>query len=810
MGRDDRRRRPLLGEGEDVNEAHDIDALRSRLSRLSKASLRITEDLDLETVLQEIADEARSLTGASYAVIATLADSEESEHYTASGLSAGDAQRLWEIPGGPRFFEYLSAMPGPLRVADFTAYARSVGLPEFLPPMRMSALLAAPVRHRGADTGDICVAKSEPGEAFSHEDEETLVMFASQAALVIANARRMRDERRAKADLETLIDTSPVAVVVFDVRTGTPASFNREALRIAEGLGSPGQPPEDLLNTLTIRRADGREERLEKLPLARLMSAGDTVRAEEITLVANDGRNIAVLLNATPIRSDEGEVESYAVTLQDLTDLEEVGRLRADFLAMASHELRSPLTSIKGSAATLRALGPSLDAAEALQFHRIIEEQADHMQGLITDLLDVARSEAGTLPVFPQSADIATLVDSARNTFLSGGGVHDIRVDLSPDLPLVMADRRRIAQVLGNLLANAATHSPQSSAIRVSAAQRDVHVAVSVADDGVGIAPERLPGLFRTFPRSESDDGRGVLADSGMGLAICRGIVEAHGGRIRAESKGPGRGACFTFTLPAVGASGPAAAVEAAQPPAGPGRPGGNRIRILVVDDDPQMLRSLRSVLSEAGYTPHVTGDPEAVGHLIDEVRPHLVLLDLRLPGTDGITLLESVPGLSKAPVIFLSASGGEQAVARALEAGGDDYIVKPFSPTELVARIHAVLRRWAASGSAEPPEPYTSGELMVDYARRRVTLAGRPVELTGNEYRTLFELSANAGHVLTHAELLQRVWGPAHSGRTGAVRSIIKTLRRKLGDDAASPTYIFNQPRIGYRMVTPGGETPH
>ena len=784
----------------------EIDSLRSRLSRLSRASLRITEDLDLGVALQEVADEARSLTGARYAVIVTLADAQEPERYTASGLSASDAQRLWEIPGGPRFFEYLSSMTDPLRVADFAAHAGSVGLPEFLPPMPMSALLAAPVRHHGDAVGHIYVARSKDGEKFSAEDEETLVMFASQAALVIANARRLRDERRARTDLEALIDTSPIGVVVFDARIGRPISFNREALRIVDGLRSADQSPEELLNSLTIRRADGQETALPELPLTRLMSAGESVRAEEMALLGPGGGSLTVLVNATPIRSDGGEVETYVVTLQDLTELEETGRLRAEFLAMASHELRAPLTSIKGSVATLRGLGPSLDPAETLQFHRIIEEQADHMQGLISDLLDVARIEVGALSVFPQRTDVTALVDSARNTFLSGGDRHDIHVELQPDLPWVMADRRRIAQVLGNLLSNAARHSPESSGIWVTAVQRGVLVEVCVADDGVGISSERLLRLFRKSSRLEGDDGGGGLSESGMGLAICKGIVEAHGGRIWAESDGPGLGARFTFTLPETEAPSYVAPAEAARPSPQRGKSGRNRVRVLAVDDDPQTLRYVRGALSKAGYESIVTGDPEEVGRLIEETRPHLVILDLMLPGADGIKLMESVPGLSDVPVIFLSAYGGDRNVAHALEAGADDYIVKPFSPTELVARVQAVLRRWTAAGSAEPPEPYAVGELTVNYADRRVTLAGRPVQLTDTEYRMLFELSVNAGRVLAHAELLQRVWGPAHSGRTGAVRSVIKNLRRKLGDDAENPAYIFNEPRVGYRMAK-GGE---
>ena len=299
-----------LDRGDELKEndrfPREIESLRGRLSRLSRASLRITEDLDLGVALQEIADEARSLTGTRYAVIATLGESGDAEDFTASGLSARDAQRLWEIPGGLQFFEYLSALPEPLRVADFAGHARAMGLPEFLPPMPMSSLLAAPVRHRGASVGHVYVAKSAPREEFSREDEETLVMFASQAALVISNARRLRDERRARADLETLIDTSPVGVVVFDAKTGTPASFNREARRLADGLLGPGESPEDVLETLTVRMGE-RASGAAKLPLARLVrrrrgGAGAGDRA----LLAPGGGSRVRLAIATPIPSDAG------------------------------------------------------------------------------------------------------------------------------------------------------------------------------------------------------------------------------------------------------------------------------------------------------------------------------------------------------------------------------------------------------------------------------------------------------------------------------------------------------------------------
>ena len=204
-------------------------------------------------------------------------------------------------------------------------------------------------------------------------------------------------------------------------------SLNREARRIVNDLCAPGGSAEQLLEVLTFRRADGREVSLEEFPLAQALSTGETVRAEEIVLQAPDGRSVTTLINATSIRSEEGEVESVVVTMQDMTPMEEMERLRAEFLGMVSHELRTPLTSIKGSAATLTEAASDLDPAEMLQFFRIIGEQADYMRDLIGDLLDVARIETGELSVAPAPADVATLVDEARSRFQSGGGRNNLR-----------------------------------------------------------------------------------------------------------------------------------------------------------------------------------------------------------------------------------------------------------------------------------------------------------------------------------------------------------------------------------------------
>ena len=772
-------------------------ALRERISALSAAILRISASLDLDTVLREVVDSARALTGARYGMIATLDEGGAIEEFIAPGLSADERRHMAEWPPGHRFFEHLRDLPGALRLADLPAYLRSLGYAEELTLSK--TLQAMPMRHRGVHVGNFFLGEKEGGQEFTDEDEEVLVLFASQAATAIANARTHRDEQRARADLEALVDTSPVGVVVFDAPTGRPVSFNREARRIVGELCSPDSPLEQLLEVMICRRGDGREIRLDELPLADEFRNAETVRAEEIELSVPDGGSVTTLLNATPIRSADGTVESLVVTLQDLAPLEELERLRAEFLGLVSHELRAPLTSIKGSAATALNARPELDPAEMREFFRIIDEQADHMRGLIGDLLDVGRIDSGTLSVHPEPAEVAGLVDRARNTFLSGGARHSVSLDLPPDLPRAMADRRRIVQVLNNLFSNASRHAPESSPIRVTAVREGVHVAISVADEGRGVAPERLAHLFRKHTGLAGGDREGALGAAGLGLAICKGLVEAHGGRIRAASGGPGQGTEVTFTLPVaeVAGEGAAAGVAPRRPPVP--RDGPERISILVVDDDPKTLRYVRDALAGSEYAPLVTGDPEAVSGLIRTERPRLVLLDLMLPGTDGIELMERVPELADLPVIFISGYGRDETIVRALEAGAADYIVKPFSPMELTARIRAALRRRAE------PEPYQLGGLEIHYEERRASVSGRPVELTATEYELLRVLSRNAGRVSTYEALLRQVWGGRHNDDTELVRTFVKKLRRKLGDDAASPAYIVNERGVGYRMARPG-----
>ena len=784
----------------------EIRTLRERLSRLSEASLRINESLDLDTVLQGVLDSARVLTHSKYGVMTLTDVTGRARDCVASGMTPEQSRQFWNMPDGLKFFAAMQKIREPLRLRDFHSHAREMGLPEFRPPIPVSdvlTFLAAPVRHRGESVGVIYLAEKEGGAPFTREDEDTLVMFASQAALVIANARRHRDEQKAKADLEALINTSPVAVLVFDAATGKIASLNREGARIEEFFAIEGLSRDEILRALTVRRADGSEVSMQEHPLAETLGAGEIVRAEEIAVSVPDGRSMTAIVNATPIRSDDGRVASFVVTVQDTTQMEDMERMRAEFLAMVSHELRAPLAAIKGSTTTALTDTVPVRQAEMVQFLRIIDTQADQMNVLINDLLDVARIETGTLIVNPVPTVVTELLDQARSTFLSGWDTDNIHVELAPGLSPVMAEPGRIVQVVVNLLTNAARNSPQGSPIRVSAEQEDGNIAISVIDKGRGVSPEHLPHLFRRFPRRDSDPVPGYDAGAGWGLSICKGIVETHGGRIWAESEGPGTGTRFKFTIPVfedvekIARRSPVSSTADARTAAE------NDKKVLVVDDDPLTLRRVREALSRAGFVLVVTGDPAEALLFVDQHHPELVLMDLVLPGSDGIKLMQDIVRKADIPVIMISAYGHEDAIVRAFDSGATDYIVKPFSPSELTARIRAILRKREPSRTSIPSEPFVMGALQVDYSRRRVTIEGRPVTLTRIEYQLIEELSLNAGRIVVHEDLLSRVWKKRRSNDRRPVHATVKNIRSKLGDDAKAPTYIFSERNVGYRLGT-------
>lgn len=222
---------------------------------------------------------------------------------------------------------------------------------------------------------------------------------------------------------------------------------------------------------------------------------------------------------------------------------------------------------------------------------------------------------------------------------------------------------------------------------------------------------------------------------------------------------------------------------------------------VLVVDDDVRMLRLMQRTLELEGYRVLLASSGEATLKLLDEETPDLVLLDIMLPGMDGYSVCRRIREFSEIPVIMVTAKGNEEEKVEGLDAGADGYVTKPFSVSELAARVRAALRR-SKLWDKRPEPAFHATDLVIDFAAHRVTRQGLEVNLTATEYRLLSYLVHNAGRLVTPDQILEKVWGEEYLSETHLLQVTIARLRQKLGEDARSRRYILTRPGIGYMMV--------
>ncbi|TAK25018.1 MAG: response regulator transcription factor [Chloroflexota bacterium] len=223
---------------------------------------------------------------------------------------------------------------------------------------------------------------------------------------------------------------------------------------------------------------------------------------------------------------------------------------------------------------------------------------------------------------------------------------------------------------------------------------------------------------------------------------------------------------------------------------------------ILVVEDDPRMARLLHQVLTQQGHEILRAHDGAEAIDIVDRERPDLVLMDIGLPGIDGLQACKRIREFSAVPIIFLTGRSSEQDMVDGLSQGGDDYIAKPFSPREVIARVNAVLRRTRVVEPSRPP--YDDGFLRVDFETRQVTRAGASVRLTRLEGRLFWMLVENGGRVMPHDAISRRVWGDGYGATGEQIRSLVRTVRQKIERDHGAPTYLTSQAGVGYSFVDP------
>jgi signal transduction histidine kinase/CheY-like chemotaxis protein len=382
---------------------------------------------------------------------------------------------------------------------------------------------------------------------------------------------------------------------------------------------------------------------------------------------------------ASQHRQAEEELRRHA------EQLSEVDRRKDEFLAMLSHELRNPLAPILHAVELLGHDDPRL----ASKAREIIGRQSEHLTRLVDDLLDVSRITRGTVRLSRRRVALKDVVDAAVDTWRHL--IAQRRQELSVEIPevqlFVEADPTRLAQVIANLLHNAAKFTPEGGRIAITAAREEGGIALAVRDEGSGIAPEHLDRVFELFVQGPPslDRPQGGL---GLGLTLARRLAELHGGTLEAASEGAGRGSEFVVRIPEAPAAEPAAPKDATVPasraPVGTGR----GRRVLVVDDNADARDAMQFLLEDDGHEVRSAGDGPGALEEARSFQPQVVLLDIGLPGMDGYEVsraLRAVAGCERALIVAVSGYGQAEDRARSRVAGFDEHLLKPVAPDRLL-----------------------------------------------------------------------------------------------------------------------------
>jgi PAS domain S-box-containing protein len=430
-------------------------------------------------------------------------------------------------------------------------------------------------------------------------------------------------------------------------------------------------------------------EKARQMTARKLAEGGRTVY--ELEVFAKDGRPV-VLEISSHLELDEGKPVGVQGIARDVTErkraeeaLQEADRRKDEFLATLAHELRNPLAAIRNALYILQM--PGTDSAIVDEAHGVLGRQVQHLARLVDDLLDVSRIRRDKIELHKERVELAAVV--ARAVEMANAVIqaqrHNLTIALPPEPIWLEGDLIRLAQVVSNLLHNAAKYTEPGGQIGLSAAREGAEIVLRVRDTGVGIEPELLRRIFDPFVQAERSLTR-AQGGLGVGLTLVQRLVALHGGSVEAHSAGLGRGSEFVVRLPAVAQArqGDEAARGAGAAPAGPPVP---RRRILVVDDNRDAAASLAVLLRLEGHEAEVAHDGTAALEAVRRQRPDVAFLDLAMPGMDGYELcrrLRADPALTPALLVALTGWGQEADRRRSEEAGFDRHLVKPVEPQSL------------------------------------------------------------------------------------------------------------------------------
>jgi PAS domain S-box-containing protein len=545
--------------------------------------------------------------------------------------------------------------------------------------------------------------------------ENGKIVGASKVARDISETKRTT---AADVLLAAIVNSSDDAIISKTL-DGTITSWNLGAERIF-GYAAVEIVGQSVFNLIPADRHDE-----EPLIIARLR-AGERIDHFETVRLRKNGESFPISLTISPIRSRDGTIVGASKIVRDITELKELtrdrealleseriarsqaehaNRMKDEFLSTVSHELRTPLNAIVGWTEVLATGGH--DQNEVVHGIEVIKRNALAQAQLIEDLLDLGRISSGKMVLNTESVNLKVIANDAIASLQHAADMKRISLKASfEDFRSVMiGDPPRLQQIIWNLLTNAIKFTDSGGQVTIALAQSGSNVNLTVSDSGRGISPEFLPFLFERFRQADASTKR-KTGGLGIGLALVKNLVELHGGKVRAESAGLGRGATFVVTLPVSVAISHSAGNQLVSASPAPELGDLTGIRVLALDDDADSLDLVTRILSTRGADVRTANSVASATEILKTFTPDVILSDIGMPAQDGydfIRQLRERPFFAGIPAVALTALARVEDRTRALNAGFQSHIAKPLASAELVAVVRSLGRLRSARETDGP-----------------------------------------------------------------------------------------------------------
>lgn len=680
--------------------------------------------------------------------------------------------------------------------------------------LRGQHLMLFPITDSARITGGVLASAVGSGQ-FAIEDANLMKSLAHAAgqALVRTMLTGVMTEKGGR--LEAILRSIYEGIVFVD-NTGRVAFANTQfaeltAINPADILY---REPQTLLDQLAAESADP-DKTYQQLHSAVISvlddSAGEDYPILEIPLASRD-REINVEFARITGTVDSAYLGWIAI-VRDSSRFKHLFSAQMSLLDIMSERIRVPHAELRGLVTTLIESHNRLNNSERARFLRRVEKNVEAMGELWENFLDIYHLELTGLVLEREESDLYDILQRALESRIFSENRRQFQVEAPARLPLARVDELRIERALSNVLQSALALSPPGAPIKLRLEGRGAELRVYIHAQGVAVPQNEVERLFDPLYQFNED---GTTSGLGLGLYLARELAERHGGRLWAECAA-GKGTSFTLALPTSdGASvvtppaqAESAAVEAAGAP-DEARSAGYSVQkrqpktIMVIEGKSSLVNVLRARLDAQGYEILTYRSSEEALRDLNAVRLDLIVLDVNLPDANSLDVCDRIRKRSQVPIIMLADEASEAEEVRALQQfGADAFITRPISEERLLARVDVILKR-VADLPVRTRDPLDLGDLVIDFARREVYLSNKPIELTRIEYDLLNALALNENQVLTHKQLLDKVWGPEYQAETQYLWVNVSRLRKKLEPTPDSSRYIYTQQGVGYVFRRP------